>query len=74
MVESSAQMQMEEEEKLDNPETNGEPVDPKHEVLAKEEGEGVALMDNKFIANVTNPFLHHSRSWADEEMRIPEQI
>ena len=73
MVESSAQMQME-EGKLENPETNGEPMDPKHDVLAKEDCEGVTLMDNKFIANVTNPFIHHSRSWQDEEMKIPEQI
>ena len=72
MVESSAQMQME-EGKYD-PDTNGEPSDPKHEALAKEEHEGVEVMENKFVQNVVNPFIHHSRSWEDEEMKIPEGI
>lgn len=41
----------------ENPE-NGGPVVPKHDALAKEENEGVELMENKYSANVTNPFIN----------------
>ena len=50
----------------ENPE-NGGPVVPKHDALAKEENEGVELMENKYTTNVTNPFINHQRSWDDEE-------
>ena len=42
----------------ENPE-NGGPVVPKHDALAKEENEGVELMENKYTTNVTNPFINH---------------
>ena len=50
------------------------PVEPKHTKLAEQENEGFSLMENKFTKNDANPFIHHSRSWEDEEMKIPEEI
>ena len=41
---------------------DGDPQDvntgPKHEKLADDGGQGVALMENKFTRNLTSPFIN----------------
>ena len=56
--------------------TQGETTEaPKHQTLAKDEGENVELIQNKFSKNVASPFVNQQKSWDDEEQfKIPIEI
>ena len=56
--------------------TQGETSEvPKHQTLAKDEGENVELIQNKFSKNVASPFVNQQKSWDDEEQfKIPVEI
>ena len=75
MVESLAQTEGNKSLTVEEEVDNGEPVAQKHAQLAKEENEGVELMENKYTQNVTNPFINHQRSWDEEEhFKIPADV
>ena len=56
--------------------TQGETLEvPKHQTLAKDDGENVELIQNKFSKNVASPFVNQQKSWDDEEQfKIPVEI
>jgi hypothetical protein len=56
--------------------TQGEATEAsKHQTLAKDEGENVELIQNKFSKNVASPFVNQQKSWDDEEQfKIPVEI
>ena len=48
---------------------------PKHTTLAKDEGENVELIQNKFSKNVASAFINQQRSWDDDDLfTIPAEL
>ena len=55
--------------------TENTEAEPKHTALAKDEGENVELIQNKFSKNVASAFINQQKSWDDEDLfKIPEEI
>ena len=59
-----------------NEEGTGADAGPKHAALVDERDDGVALIQNKFIRNLTSPFINHKKSWdeADEFATISAEM
>ena len=49
----------------------------KHAALVKDKEEGVEeveIMQNKHTRNVISPFINQSKTWDDEDLKIPEDL